>query len=387
MENTLEKINKAGLKFLSSLTLQETYNIAVEEAVKLVDSSSGALFLADKKNKLKRVAVYPLSKRLIIPRKKGFTYQAYIERKIIVAPSEEINKIHKELEDKEYRLAIFIPLSYHNQSIGTLNLITINKKNFSGKELKVLKIFGSYVSLAIRKAELFEKLNESLSTKDLFIAMAAHEFRTPLTTVNGYLQLLQTKTSELTPRTSTWIKELSWEVCRLTLLVNELLEVSRINTGQLQFTLREHSLKKIVDRAILDFGFNYPNRKIVFDDQLDHGKDLIIGDFDKLLQVVINLIDNAVKFSDEGTTISVTLKSYPLNLCLYIKDQGRGIAQSDLPRIFEGFYKGDKTLQKGMGLGLYLAKKIVDQHRGIIHVSSKINKGTIVKVSLPKVRI
>lgn len=388
IKGILRKINKAGLKFLAPMTLEQTYDLAVKEAVKLFNSKTGGLFLVNEKNRLKRVAVYPPTKSLISPRKNGFTYQAYIERRTIVALADDVNKAHKEFVGTDYGFAVFIPLSYHNKSIGTLNLITARKKDFSNKELEVLKIFGSYVSLAIRKAELFEKLNESLVTRDLFIAMAAHEFRTPLTTINGYLQLLQNKipqNSKYEP-IGRWIKELSWETVRLTLLVNELLEISKINTGQLQYVWKEHSLKEIIERAILDFQFNYPKRKIIFDNQLKTKNDLVIGDFDKLLQVMNNLLSNASKFSPEDREIIINLCAKQSHLVLGVRDYGKGISKKDLPRIFEGLYKGQGATGEGMGLGLFLTKKIIEQHRGFVRIHSKEGKGTLVEIGLPQVR-
>lgn len=382
----LERINKAGLKFLTPMTLDQTCDLAVKEAVRLFHSRTGGLFLVNEKNKLKRVAVYPSTKSLISPRKNGFTHRAYVEKRTIIVLADEINKVHKEFVGADYGSAVFIPLSYHNKSIGTLNLITSKKKYFSNKELEVLKVFGSYVSLAIRKAEFFERLNESLSTRDLFIAMAAHEFRTPLTTINGYLQLLQNKLSEISAPASRWIKELSWETVRLTLLVNELLEISKINTGQLQYVWREHNLKEIIERAILDFQFNYPKRKLVFNNQLGIKSDLIIGDFDKLLQVVNNLLGNASKFSLEDTEINIFLKEKQSQLVLGIQDYGKGIAKKDLPMVFESFYKGKDTFKEGMGLGLFLTKKIIEQHHGSVRINSKEGKGTLVEVSLPKIK-
>lgn len=387
MDNILEKINRAGLKFLSPLTLQQTYSVVVEEAVKLIGAHSAALYLMQD-GKLIRVAFYPHDlDRIIKPRKKGFTYQAYVNKKTMVVSGAQFDDAHPGLKKRHFKSAIYIPISYHHQSIGTLSLLLRNEKRFSEKEIKSFDLFGSYVSLAIHKSQLFEEIKEALSTRDLFISMAAHELRTPLTTISGYTQLLHSKFSGSDSAEARWVEGLLWESSRLTQLVNELLEVNRIKNGQFQYVWQECSLKQIIERTVLNFRFNHPYYKITIHDHLSNGQDRVIGDCDKLIQVLTNLLDNAAKFSSSATEIIVNLRFKLPYIVLQVKDQGKGIDKADMPRIFEGFYKGRDPSKEGMGLGLFLAKNIIEEHRGSIHLHSKLNKGTTAEIHLPKAKI
>lgn len=386
VEAILEKINRAGLNFLTPLSLDLTYKKITAEAVKLLQASFGSLFLVDD-GKLIRKAIYPPSSKLEFePRKRGFTYRSYAEQKTFVINKKNLVLLHPELEGQNYKSAICIPISYHLKSIGSLTLFSQSEHKFSQKELTLLKAFGSYATLAIRKAQLGEDVKRALQTRDLFISIAAHELRTPITTIHGYTQLLQKKLSQTNTQESRWANELSWEVQRLISLVNELLEVNRIKEGQLQYVWKENSLKEIVKKIISNFSFSYPNRKLVFEDKLNSKPDIVVCDFNKMVQAIGNILDNAAKFSPSNTEITVTLKGTNNHASVAVADKGKGIAENDLSKIFERFYKKANSSHEGIGLGLYLTKNIIYMHRGIIKIKSKLHKGTTVQIVLPLLR-
>jgi len=216
--------------------------------------------------------------------------------------------------------------------------------------------------------------------------MAAHEFRTPLTTISGYIQLLYNKLANSKKIESTWIKNLSYENVRLTNLVKELLDINKVKSGQLDFYLKVCNLEKIISRAINNFNFQYPERKLIFKDTCREKTPEVIGDYDKLLQVINNLLDNAAKFSPPNSSITISLKSDKTQYTINVKDQGAGINKEDLPKIFSAFYKGDHQIT-GMGLGLHLSRYIINYHQGSIHVSSKENQGTTFEINLPRMEL
>lgn len=382
MENTLEKIYKAGLKFLAPLTPEETYPTIVHEAVRLVGGNGGIIMLQHEGNLQIAYHFSPVPSLSPQPRRNGLAYRTLRTNKAYVAGTSEI---HPESARMGIKSVVFIPLAYRNKSIGVLAVRSYKENYFNTDMLKTLQLFGSMASLAIRKSQLYDETLKALKTRDLFLSMAAHEFRTPLTTIGGYAQLLVNKLSGKNPQ-SKWVQEMYWEVNRLASLVNELLEASRIKEGRFNYVLRRCNLKEITEKGIIEFKFNHPDRQVIFHGKLK-GSEVIVGDFDKLLQMIDNLIDNAAKFSDPSTKITITLSSLTSHLKLTVSDQGRGISKEAMPRIFEGFYRGHKSEQRGMGLGLFLAKNIIDAHHGIISVRSKIDKGTVVEVKLPKVRL
>lgn len=382
MDDVLEKIYKAGLKFLDPLGSEETYKTIVDEAVKLVDADYGSIALLIDDDFQKVYSSSPDGVKSPV-RKRAFAYQAVSEKRPLIVNTEDIGDAHPELRQNGIVSTIHIPLSYKNNSIGVLIVNSKKPQKFGGREMDILKLYGSMASLAIRKTQLYDETKKALEIRDLFISLAAHELRTPLTSVNGYVQLLNNKMVGKDTPESRWVEQLSWECLRLTNLASELLTLNRIKAGQLQFFWKECHLREIIDRALDSFSLIYPKRVVEFSDGIKGGLDVVIGDYDKLIQVVNNLLDNAVKFSAHNSNIKVSLNSKNKLLVLQVADSGQGISKKDLSRIFEGFYKGVDNQKSGIGLGLYLTKSIIKEHRGEIVIKSKEDKGTVVEVKLP----
>lgn len=385
MENTLEKIYKASMRFLTPLTAEDTYAIIVQEAIKLVRAEYGSIFL-EKDGAFERIYPYSTTSYKMKARK-GFISKTFQSGMPVISDVKDVERIFPNIKKMGVKSIISVPLSYLNKTIGVLTVQSPYSNYFHRQEANALKLFSPMASLAIRKTQLYNETREALKTRDLFIAMAAHELRTPLTTINGYVQLLDNRLGEMKEPLCRWVKELSWESIRLTLLVNELLEVSRINTGKLQYVFREHSIKEIIERVILDFKFSNPDRELILRDELLIGWDIVVGDFDKLLQVFNNLLENAAKFSPVDTVLTIHLKCKHPNIVIDIVDQGEGIPKKELPRIFEGFFKGDENSSKGLGLGLFLCKNIIAEHNGLIKIVSKLGKGTKVEIYLPRTSV
>ncbi len=384
-DNVLEKVYKAALKFLVPLTLEETYELIVKEALKLIKGDIGSI-LIEQDGEFKRVyASNPILYR-VKPRKKGFMYRVFKKHRALILTEGEIVSIHPQIKDAKVHSDILIPLYYKDKSLGILSVMSGKNKHFTDEELSLMNLFGPLATLAIRKTQLHDETKKALQTRDLFLSMAAHELRTPLTSVNGYVQLLHSKLSGTDKIESRWIEQLSWELFRLTELVKELLEVNRIKSGELQYIFKENSLREIVKRSLNNFSSTYPEREITFEDQLDGKNDLFIGDFDKILQAISNLIDNAIKFSHPPTLIKLLLRGNSKQLVLQIRDAGIGLDKKELPKILEGYYRAKDHSREGMGLGLYLVNNIVRRHHGALKFKSKAGKGTTVELILPTIK-
>lgn len=386
MQTSLEKIYNAGLKFLVPLSISEVYKIIVDEAVKLVGAGYGSIILVEDGGDLKRV--YSSSPRSLStkPRKRANTYKAIKKQQVIMIDVQKVKNAHPELLRNKVKWVIFIPLSYKKQSIGVLIVNSFKQKKFSKKELQTLKLFGSIASLSVKKAQLYQDLEDALETRNLFISMAAHELRTPLTSINCYLQLLRKRFDKSGVEEEKWIYTLHSETARLIKLVNELLETSRIHSGKLVYHFTENSLKEIIGRSLDSFRMNYPERKVIYHDGIAKD-DVVICDYDKIMQVILNFLDNAAKFSPADQEISLNLKENTSYVVVEIIDKGKGISPQDLPYVFKKFYKGEQEFKPGMGLGLFLAKNIIQSHKGVVDVKSKVNYGTKMCFKLPKVKI
>lgn len=384
-ENILEKIYDSALRFLTPLNLEETFQLIIKEALKLVKAEIGSIFLYQD-GKLSRIyASHPGLFKIQI-RKRGLTYKVFRTGVPTVVHAPILRKIHQYvLNGLDVRSDVILPLSTRGKPFGALSLMSVKDHKFTEKELALLKFFGPFASLAITKAQLYNETKEALEARSVFISMAAHELRTPITTIYGYAQLLERKTNGTKGVEGKWIKELHAETHRLSLLVNDLLEINRMKSGHAHYVLRHCDLKEVINEAIESLHINHPNRVIFFKDGLNDKKVTVIGDFAKLFQVIINLLDNAVKFSSEN--IILRLEYEKPDFIIQIKDKGEGIAEKDIPKLFEVYQRGSSTDREGIGLGLFLSKNIIERHRGSIDIKSKLGKGTIVTVKLPHVRI
>jgi signal transduction histidine kinase len=385
MKTILDQINKAGDKLLGPLSPEQTYEIIVQEAIKLVNGNDGLIVLKRGRN-LENVYASSVRASKVRTRNKGFTYNVFKTQKADVIHLKDFLKIHPDIVKTGIKSAILIPLAYRKKAIGVLIVRSEVDGFFTDITIETLKLFGSFATLAIRKTELHNETVKAMETRDLFISMAAHELKTPLTAISGYAQLLSRKTTDENDPRTRWIQALSGQSKKLTQSIDELLEVNRIQTGKQQYKFEECSLKKVLEEAIGNFHAAYPNRNVLFKSNINGYSDKIIADCTKLNQAIISLLDNAAKFSAQDQHIEITLFYKYNHLFFEITDHGVGIEKKDLDRIFQGLYKkGDDTI-KGLGLGLFLSRNIISHHNGDMKIKSKINKGTTVAIKLPKAR-
>lgn len=378
----IEGIYKASLKFLEPLNAKDTLSTIVHEAVKLVDGDYGSILLMHNKELVRVYASAAIAYQTKI-RPNGNTYTCFRTGKPVLDSIKKMQEAHPELKSAGICSTIFIPLTNKGKSMGVLTVNSKKNKEFSYYQLHILQLFGSMASLAIRKTQLYDEIKKALDVRDMFISMASHELRTPITTISGYVQLLQTKMKNEKGITKLWMDELGRELERLTLLVKELLEINRIKSGNFNYNFKESNITDIVNRAVRTVEFGHPENRIILENKL--GKDdVVIGDYDKLLQVVNNILENAAKYSRDDKEIKMILSKRSNQVRIIVRDKGIGIPPKELPDIFKGYVQGKNHNREGLGLGLFLTKNIIDKHQGSIKIKSVENKGTVVEILLPK---
>lgn len=206
-----------------------------------------------------------------------------------------------------------------------------------------------------------------------FIADVSHELRTPMTTIGGFIDgiLDGTIPPELEQK---YLLLVSEEVHRLSRLVNSLLDVARIQSGEISYQMEPFDLSELTYRVMLTMEDRLREGAITLDLRVPEESIYAVGDQDAIYRVIYNLMDNAVKFTPEEGKITVTLERRDGKLRLGIRNTGEGIPQAEAGNIFERFYKTDKSRgenKKGVGLGLYMVKSIIDAHGEDIYVASK----------------
>lgn len=221
-----------------------------------------------------------------------------------------------------------------------------------------------------------------------FVANVSHELRTPLSLMQGYSEAIIDDIAETKEDKNELAKIIHDEAMRMSRLVNELLDLARIEAGHIQLKVEPVEIKPLIERITHKFN-NIAEEKeisIIIDYRLEIVKAMV--DDDQIEQVLTNLLDNAIRHMHHGGTINLIVKNTPKQLTIQVSDDGVGIPEVDLPFIFERFYKADKSRtrnskDKGTGLGLAIVKNIVEAHKGTITVQSKINEGTTFTIVIP----
>lgn len=240
-------------------------------------------------------------------------------------------------------------------------------------------------TLALRQAN--EQLQELDRLKSMFVSVVSHELRTPLTSIMAYVEnMLQGLVGPLNEKQGYYLTRIKHNAERLTRMLTELLDLSRIETGavELRWTsfLVEQFLKDIVD----EFRQQARNRMLVLEERYGHQDLWVVGDPDKLHQVLTNLLQNAIEFTPPGGRVRVESKRLEnRSIQISVSDTGCGIPPDELPRVFDTFYRGrsESSERRGAGLGLAIAKNLVELHGGTIRVESAPEQGSSFSIILP----
>ncbi|RXK19298.1 ATP-binding protein [Macrococcus sp. DPC7161] len=232
-----------------------------------------------------------------------------------------------------------------------------------------------------------ERLNQM---KQQFIANVSHELRTPIQMVQGYTEAILDGIAMDKADIDEFLYIILDETKRLNRLVNELLNVARIDAGELPMQIESVNTQSFFNKISQNFKKRAEENKIALIMDIDPNIETIPIDYDKMIQVFTNLIDNAMRYTHQNDVITVSAKKERNNLIFKVQDTGVGIAEEHIDQIFERFYKVDQARTRGKhgtGLGLFIVKSIIEHHQGTINVKSKVGQGTTFIIEIPIVDI
>ena len=233
---------------------------------------------------------------------------------------------------------------------------------------------------------LFQDLTELRSlqtTRRELIGNISHEFRTPLAGIKAMVETLRYGAIDDKEAAIDFLTRIDDDVERLTQIVVELTELSRIETGEAELRLEPVDLNLLVEEVITQLSPQIERQQVTAEKKIDTNLPSVQADKRRIRQTIVNLIHNAIKFTNPGGNILVTTRVHRVSATVDISDTGVGIAKSDLPHVFERFYKGDRDRSGGgTGMGLAIAKHIVEAHGGSIWVQSEEGKGSTFSFSL-----
>jgi signal transduction histidine kinase len=244
---------------------------------------------------------------------------------------------------------------------------------------------------AIQLRQQNDELKELNTSKDEFIALASHQLRTPATGVKQYLgMVLEGYVGEIPEAQKDFLKQAYASNERQLSTINDLLQIAQIDAGKIALNYEDHDVAELIGAVVDEQRSNFKRRRQQVEVIKNASPALVRADRLRLRMVLDNMIDNASKYSREHTTITVTVDTEDGMVAIQIADQGVGIAEADFAKLFQKFSRIDNPLSivvGGNGLGLYLAKKLIDAHGGNITVSSELQKGTTFTLRLPTAQL
>ena len=246
---------------------------------------------------------------------------------------------------------------------------------------KIARDISEHLNAQEEKAKLFEQVKALNHKKDEFIGLASHELKTPLTSVSGYLQLLNTMITD--EKGKRFIAKTIVQVKKLNTLVSDLLDVSSIEAGKLRFAVERFDIRQVIENVIELFAYGNSSHQITLDTDLP--EIYIYGDANRVEQVLNNLLTNAIRYAPGSNQIIISLSVEGNDVVIGVRDFGVGIAPEKLEQIFSRFYRVDEANPNisGLGIGLFLSQEIITRHHGKIWAESELGKGSTFWFTLP----
>jgi signal transduction histidine kinase len=291
------------------------------------------------------------------------------------------------------RSVLAIPLLHEDRLVGGLVVTRNTPGEFTTAVVEMLRTFASQSALAIQNARLFREIEEksrqlevASQHKSEFLANMSHELRTPLNAIIGFSEVLTDRMfGELNEKQDEYLKDIYASGTHLLSLINDILDLSKIEAGRMELELSDFHLPTALDSALTLVRERAGRRNMTLQMSIDEGLGEIQGDERKIRQVVLNLLSNAIKFTPEGGRIEIAAVPKDGSVEVSVSDTGIGIAPEDQEKVFEEFRQvgtADKKAE-GTGLGLTLCRKFIELHRGKIWVKSQVGVGSTFTFTIP----
>jgi GAF domain-containing protein len=387
----------------STFNLQAVLDTLVESAARLCDASNAFIYRRDGQT-YRLDSTFGFSpeykefmvERPIAPGRETLIGRTTIDGKVvhILDALNDPDYTWRESQQRGgYRTMLGVPLMREGIPVGVLSLTRTEVKPFTERQIELLTTFADQAVIAIENVRLFDEIQDksrqlevASQHKSQFLANMSHELRTPLNAILGYTELMADGIyGELPEKTMSVLKRLESNGRHLLGLINDVLDLSKIEAGQLVLELSDYSLEDIAQTVRSTLEPMAADKKLAFKIEVAPKLPPGHGDGRRLTQVVINLVGNAIKFTDTGEVVikaTAANGSFHLSVC----DTGPGISAANQAKLFQEFQQADNAVTRkkgGTGLGLAISKRIVEMHGGKIWVESQLGHGSTFAFTLP----
>lgn len=307
---------------------------------------------------------------------------------------QQVQKIGVTMVGRESRSFLGVPITVSGKAVGVLSVQNCTEEGiFKQDDVRLLTTIAANVGTAIHNAQLYQEAQKSRAdaeqannAKSAFLANMSHELRTPLNAIIGFTRIVRRKGEDLLPENQ--IENLDKVLIsaeNLLGLINSVLDIAKIEAGRMDVIAANFRISALIDLcATITIPLVQPGVRL--EKQVDEGLEIIHSDQDKIRQIVLNLLSNAAKFTQQGTIILTARREGEHNLCISVEDTGTGISAEALPRIFEEFEQADTTTTRqygGTGLGLTISRNLARLLGGDLTAESILGKGSTFTLTIP----
>ncbi len=383
-DKKLTTINQSTLEALEEIDATKIIERFTNTAKEILSADFGFMFWKlENQDKYQIAYVSPETPyKPKLPRKKGYNYKASVGRipYFISNPKRDLLPFMKSL--------VIIPIFYKNHQYGNIVICYKEKRVFTEAERSLTMALGNSAAQVLtihrshKKAERdYVKL---IKQKDEFFNIASHELKTPVTTIKGFTQILGEIIGKDVNKAKYYLEKINRQSDKLSRLISDLLDISRIENGKLIFEKKTFELEELIEHTVEGLRVAIGAHPLSFKSD---AKFWVRGDSHRVEEVLINLITNAAKYSPPKTKIVVALYKKDNMAVVEVEDFGYGISEKDKQKVFNRFFQSKNEHTKnlsGLGLGLYIANSIVKHHGGTLNFTTKTeSSGTIFYFTLP----
>ena len=394
---------KALNLFLNSIQnfyqLKPLANYLVEEINKLIPLEKIGYCEYDKKSKRLKLIVHKNFEEL--EGKSLFVKDETLAKEFFrvaadqksIEPEAEVSLIYQKTLLR-WNISLVVPIKSHKGEL--FGVMIFGRKKFGTKysveDIELLKAIGVQTASVVERIKLQEEIiTEKLEAekqielnrqKSLFVSSVSHDLKTPLTSIKLFTEKIMEEENNISDKTLRNLKIINGESDRLTRLINNVLDFSKIEKGIKNYSFRKISLNEVVEKVLSIMQYIFLINRFNVHKEIGVFNDCINGDEDALVEALENVITNSIKYSSNRKEILIKTYQKGDYACIMISDKGKGINQEELEKIFEPYVRSD-TATEGTGLGLSIVKNIVDAHSGNIEIYSQPDKGTDFEIFLP----